>query len=102
MPTIVGMCERCDMPILESDRTAMMIESGWLCGVCTETKRRDSDRRFCHDCGHEHTGVEWAYICIGCPCPHVPNMNTVEEILCGEDGEPWPCPIFEGSDPFHA
>lgn len=26
----------------------------------------------CLNCGHEHKGVAWAYICIGCPCPATP------------------------------
>lgn len=26
----------------------------------------------CPDCGHVHAGGEWAWICIGCPCPRRP------------------------------
>src|SRR4051812_23724611 len=30
----------------------------------------------CSDCGHQHTGVQWAYICIGCPCATRPDWAT--------------------------
>jgi len=26
----------------------------------------------CDKCGHAHTGIQLAYICIGCPCPETP------------------------------
>jgi hypothetical protein len=27
----------------------------------------------CSECGHDHTGRKFAYICIGCPCDFVPD-----------------------------
>lgn len=54
----------------------------------------------CAACGHQHTSDHWAYICIGCPCPHYPAGvdDDGRPFGCGEDGEPWPCSTFRGSD----
>jgi hypothetical protein len=32
----------------------------------------------CAECGHTHTGKQWAYICIGCPCPAQPTAEQRE------------------------
>lgn len=29
----------------------------------------------CEACGHQHSGRQWAYICIGCPCPETPGAE---------------------------
>ena len=37
------------------------------------TKESDSEPpTVCEMCGHPHTGPEWGFICIGCPCPETP------------------------------
>lgn len=30
---------------------------------------------YCEACEHQHTGRQWAYICIGCPCPETPGRD---------------------------
>lgn len=42
----------------------------------------------CKSCGHEHTGVAFAFICVGCPCEERP-------------GKPMPPDIGETSDGYH-
>lgn len=39
----------------------------------TAAKRAEAEA--CPDCGHEHTGKQWAYICVGCPCERRPNTE---------------------------
>jgi hypothetical protein len=33
----------------------------------------------CTKCGHHHSGVQLAYICIGCPCPETPGKPAEPE-----------------------
>ena len=34
----------------------------------------------CADCGHQHAGREYAWICIGCPCPQFrPKVEAVPD-----------------------
>lgn len=32
----------------------------------------------CPDCGHQHTGERFAYICIGCPCERRPDWTKAD------------------------
>lgn len=32
----------------------------------------DMTTLMCSACGHQHAGIRWAYICIGCPCEERP------------------------------
>lgn len=50
----------------------------------------------CTYCEHEHTGLNLAGICIGCPCPHVTAWLAPDQPVCDDDGEPWPCPVVQG------
>jgi len=44
----------------------------------------------CPECGHTHTGVQLAYICIGCPCPVVgPWDDDIEDELPVACVEQW-------------
>ena len=47
----------------------------------------------CGACGHEHTGPELAFICIGCPCPAQPGREQRRE-----EDSPTSDPDFD-SDP---
>ena len=32
----------------------------------------------CANCGHEHAGAEYGWICVGCPCPKFqPKIDVV-------------------------
>ena len=56
----------------------------------------------CSACGHEHTGLRLAGICIGCACEHVvadildPVFKCAEEPICATCDVAWPCPIVRG------
>lgn len=41
----------------------------------------------CKDCGHEHEGFALASICIGCPCPETPGLDSSTE----EEGDDLTC-----------
>lgn len=47
----------------------------------------------CPECGHTHSGIEYAYICIGCPCPETPgkpapqSFGVVPAEIRSEGGE---------------
>ena len=44
----------------------------------------------CEACGHEHSGIELAGICVGCPCEHVVEYIEAEPV-CAVCGTAWPC-----------
>jgi hypothetical protein len=55
------------------------------------------NERACPQCGHEHAGIDLAFICIGCPCPETPGKPADEDVAdramdrarSGEPSNPW-------------
>jgi len=41
----------------------------------------------CPECGHVHQGAQFAYICIGCPCPETPGRDDARVLQV--EGRPW-------------